>query len=99
MKKTKILMGLSLFLGLSISVAFGDEADAARSMHRLYNPNSGEHFYTADTNEKNVLVNKHRWKYEGVAWTAPDVGNNVYRVYNPNSGEHHYTMGLNEKNF
>ena len=25
-------------------------------MHRLYNPNSGEHFYTEDTNEKNWLV-------------------------------------------
>ncbi|MFV0528561.1 MAG: hypothetical protein ACK5MN_07600 [Lachnospiraceae bacterium] len=37
------------------------------------------------------------WKYEGVAWTAPQTGAPVYRVYNQNSGEHHYTMSAAEK--
>ncbi|MGT2959561.1 hypothetical protein [Streptococcus caballi] len=32
------------------------------------------------------------WKYEGVAWYAPVLGNSVYRLYNPNAkqaGSHH----------
>ena len=67
-------------------------------MHRLYNPNSGEHFYTANTKEKNDLV-KLGWKYEGVGWNAPNKSNTpVYRLYNPNAGDHHYTLNLAEKN-
>ena len=98
MKRNKSFISLSLALGIGFSMfAFADEANAAKNMHRLYNPNSGEHFYTADTNEKNNIL-KHGWRYEGIAWTAPDAGDNVYRLYNPNSGEHHYTMGLSEKN-
>ena len=98
MKKKKILaLAFSTFAISTASLAFADSADAAKNMHRLYNPNSGEHFYTADTNEKNNIL-KHGWRYEGIAWTAPDSGNNVYRLYNPNSGEHHYTTGVNEKN-
>lgn len=52
MKKGKLLLtlGFSVFAVTSI-VLFADAAEAA-DMHRLYNPNSGEHFYTANTNEK-----------------------------------------------
>jgi hypothetical protein len=68
------------------------------TMHQLYNPNSGEHFYTANDTEKNYLVSL-GWKYEGIGWTAPAYsGTPVYRVYNPNSGGHHYTKDENEKN-
>ncbi|MGP1361508.1 MAG: hypothetical protein ACTTK5_03670 [Candidatus Fimenecus sp.] len=68
------------------------------SMYRLYNPNSGEHFYTKDTAEKNHLVSL-GWKYEGIGWTAPSYSNTpVYRLYNPNAGEHHYTLDKKEKN-
>lgn len=65
-------------------------------MNRLYNPNSGEHFYTKDQHEKDVLV-KLGWKYEGIGWSAPVEGAPVYRLYNPNAGDHHYTMSSNEK--
>lgn len=34
-------------------------------MHRVYNPNSGEHFYTQNVAEKNNLVSK-GWRYEGI---------------------------------
>jgi len=65
-------------------------------MYRLYNPNSGEHFYTGSTEERDMLINA-GWQYEGVAWNAPIYeGNPVYRVYNPNSGDHHYTMSKEE---
>lgn len=65
-------------------------------MYRLYNPNSGEHFYTQNAAEKNNLVSK-GWKYEGIGWNGPSSGNPVYRLYNPNAGDHHYTLHAYEK--
>lgn len=66
-------------------------------MHRLYNPNSGEHFYTEDTNEKNWLVSL-GWISEGIGWIASNSSDYpVYRLYNANGGEHHYTMNKAEK--
>ena len=77
----------------------GTETDKVTgiSMYRLYNPNSGEHFYTSNESEKNNLVSL-GWKYEGIGWTAPSTSNTpVYRLYNKNGGEHHYTMSKSEK--
>lgn len=68
-----------------------------QDMYRLYNRNSGEHFYTANSGERNSLV-KAGWRYEGIGWTAPKTGDPVYRLYNPNAGEHHYTTKNGEKN-
>ncbi len=65
-------------------------------MFRLYNPNSGEHFYTASADEKYHLITV-GWSYEGIGWTAPQTGYPVYRIYNPNAGDHHYTMDYHEK--
>lgn len=68
-----------------------------QSMFRLYNQNSGEHFYTANAGEKNHLVNI-GWIYEGIGWNAPKTSDYpVYRLYNGNGGEHHYTMNKAEK--
>lgn len=67
-------------------------------MYRLYNPNTGEHLYSLNEGEKNSLP-KIGWKYEGVAWLAPNSGTKVYRMYNPNSGDHHYTAAQSEINF
>lgn len=67
------------------------------NMYRMYNPNSGEHFYTASTNERNSL-GLTGWRYEGIGWVAPKNGAPVYRLYNPNAGDHHYTTNVNEKN-
>lgn len=61
------------------------------AMYRLYNPNSGEHFYTGNTVERDN-VRKAGWLYEGIGWQAPTSGDPVYRLYNPNAGDHHYTM-------
>lgn len=66
------------------------------SLHRLYNPNSGEHFYTMNYEEAKWLAGL-GWSYEGVGWKAPKTSNTpVYRLYNPNAGDHHYTMDYNE---
>ena len=66
-------------------------------MYRLYNPNSGEHFYTANVTEKDNLV-KLGWRYEGIGWKAPVKSNTpVYRLYNPNAGDHHFTRSIDER--
>lgn len=67
----------------------------SRDMYRLYNPNSGEHFYTAKTSERDGLV-RIGWNYEGVGWVAPKKSNNpVYRLYS--GTDHHYTMSTAER--
>ena len=71
--------------------------DGFTAMYRMYNPNSGEHFYTASLAEANQLASA-GWNYEDVAWYAPTEGEPVYRMYNPNSGDHHYTTSALEKN-
>lgn len=70
---------------------------AYQTLYRLYNHNSGEHFYTGSSTEKDHLV-QYGWKDEGTAWKAALSGNPVYRLYNPNAGDHHYTMNEHEKN-
>ena len=66
-------------------------------MYRLYNPNSGEHFFTADVEEKDHLVDV-GWDDEGISWYAPvGVGDPVYRLYNRYGGEHHYTIDEAER--
>lgn len=64
-------------------------------MYRMYNPNSGEHFYTRSDEEREMLIGV-GWTYEGVGWNAPSTGLPVYRLYNANGGEHHYTMSTDE---
>ena len=69
-------------------------------VYRMYNPNTGEHFYTKDASERDSLKES-GWNYEENASfetiAADEVGATpVYRVYNPNSGLHHYTMEKGE---
>lgn len=71
-------------------------AVASVPMYRLYNPNSGEHFYTKTTSERDHLRSV-GWRYEGIGWQAPTSGNPVYRLYNPNAGDHHYTLIAGER--
>ena len=69
------------------------------AMHRLYNPYTGEHFYTAETKERDSLV-KEGWRSEGVGWVAPkSSGAPVYRLYNSYApgGDHHYTTDAHER--
>lgn len=71
-------------------------AGESHAIYRLYNYENGEHLYTIDANEKDVLYQQHHWGYEGVAWYAPSSGNAVYRLYNHGLQNHLYTMDLNE---
>lgn len=66
--------------------------ESGSPVYRLYNPNSGEHFYTLSAYERDDL-RKHGWNYESISFnSAANTGIPVYRVYNPNSGWHHYTL-------
>lgn len=65
-------------------------------MLRVYNPNSGEHFFTSDIDECLNLTSL-GWNYEGIAWTLPTEGDPVYRLYNANGGEHLYTLSSSER--
>ena len=102
------LCALSLMAGgVATASAHACEADLAadttttttdtrtvHAMNRLYNPYTGEHFYTADTDEKATLVEA-GWNDEGIGWYAPATSNTpVYRLYNKFApgGDHHYTM-------
>ncbi|MBQ6896619.1 MAG: hypothetical protein IJN69_05370 [Oscillospiraceae bacterium] len=68
-------------------------------MYRLYNPYSGEHFYTGSIVECEILEVA-GWQYEGVSWNAPKSGGSpVHRMYNPYSGDHHYTVNQAEVDF
>ncbi len=109
MKKQLLCLSLAAMMSIgTVSVtAFADDAvvvaDAVtkdttpRTMFRLYNPNSGEHFYTASAEEKSKLLPL-GWRDEGTGWIAPTKSATpVYRLYNPNEGDHHYTMSQLER--
>ena len=94
-----------LTLGFLLPVAFADDPI---SMYRLYNPNSGEHFYTASSAERDWLSSV-GWSYEGVGWYSDDErGVPLYRQFNPNvdpaaptnnSGSHNYTKSKDENDW
>lgn len=67
-------------------------------IYRIYNPHTGEHFYTQSFDEMITLSFKNNWILEGVGWNAPIHSDTpVYRVYNPNTTDHHYTTDRLEK--
>ncbi|MGL9817018.1 MULTISPECIES: hypothetical protein [Enterococcus] len=73
--KKRFSFGLSvLLIGLLFSLFLSTKAEAATNdMYRLYNPNSGEHFYTANTHERDLLK-RVGWSDEGIGWYAPTSG-------------------------
>lgn len=98
MKKINVMMtiGAATLFG---TVAFATSAQANTNIYRLYNKNTGEHFYTASATERNADVLA-GWSYEGTGWVSPSKGTPVYRIYNPNAkgGDHYYTKSRYEAN-
>ncbi len=77
-------------------VPVGSAGSGQVSVYRLYNPNTGDHFYTASHAEA-VNLQKAGWNYESIGWNAPEKSSApVYRMYNPNAGEHHFTLNKSE---
>ena len=66
------------------------------NMYRLYNPWTGEHFYTGSLSEAQGVAGA-GWQWEGVGWVAPDAGDPVFRLYNPYAGDHHFTLSASER--
>ncbi|MDO4622309.1 MAG: hypothetical protein Q4B22_05080 [Eubacteriales bacterium] len=91
------VLAFSLILGGSLLSAAPVHAADTVDMYRLYNPNTGEHFYTASSVER-IHLYRLGWKEEGVGWVAPKLSSApVYRLYNPNAGDHHYTTNPAER--
>ncbi len=66
-------------------------------IYRLYNLETGEHFYTDSLEEQQVCLQNSIWKAEGYGWLAPTTSSiPIYRLYNPNTTDHHYTIDQNE---
>lgn len=85
------------FFGSLREIDDGDvSTDDGILMYRMYNPNSGEHFYTASLPERSMLIGE-GWGYEGVGWVAPYDGNDVYRLYS--GTDHHYTTNVVERDW
>ena len=72
------------------------ESSEATPVYRLYHPGTGEHLYTPDAVEKNILYTTAGWTYEGIAWYAPTSGTPVYRLNNAALQNHLYTTDSNE---
>lgn len=102
-----MLVSVALAVGMCPAVVFAGalaadadgalvgQSDATRVMYRLYNPNSGEHFYTADVSERDAVAAA-GWSYEGEGWTAPTASSTpVHRLYS--GTDHHYCIGEGEK--
>ena len=74
--------------------------EGARPVRRLYNKGLGDHHYAAE-GEAKLLVEKHGWVDEGVAFYTMDEGVaplGLHRLYNPGltRGQHHYTASDGE---
>ncbi len=70
-------------------------------VHRMYNPNNGQHYYTYKDGERDFLV-EHGWYYEndmGFIYTSQVSATfEVFVLYNSIGGEHLYLTDVNEKN-
>ena len=65
-------------------------------VYRMYNPVNGEHLYTADAHEVDVIYRTQGWGFEGVGWYSSKSGTKVYRLYSPKFNNHLYTSDENE---
>ncbi|MCB2186830.1 MAG: hypothetical protein KQJ78_10460 [Deltaproteobacteria bacterium] len=72
------------------------------AIFRLYNPNSGFHYYTTKASERDSLVSL-GWRYErreGYIYPQSHSGaQEVYRLYNTQTGAHLYTLKKSERDW
>jgi uncharacterized delta-60 repeat protein len=80
---------------------YGGPAAGSSPIYRLYNPNTGKHYYTLNLLERDNLQTI-GWRYESIEGFMFDtqVANTtpIYRLYNTATGTHLYTHDLNVKN-
>ncbi|MBQ6258132.1 MAG: hypothetical protein IJJ79_00455, partial [Lachnospiraceae bacterium] len=67
---------------------------------RLYNPNAGDHHYTMNKGERDILIEL-GWNDGGIGWYSSESETvPLYRLYNPNAlqaGAHHHTINMGER--
>ena len=71
-------------------------ADGCAMQARMYNPNSGEHFYTGSQEEVQILIDA-GWNFEGPGFITPTTGIPIYRLYSEKYGDHFYTTSETER--
>ncbi|PJM76313.1 InlB B-repeat-containing protein [Bifidobacterium simiarum] len=93
--------------GKSSFITVSKDTPGARPVYREYNHRSGNHNWTLNKAEHDMLV-RLGWKDEGIAWYTSPAGQDVYRLYNPKpyhkprngrgngGGEHVYTTSYGE---
>lgn len=71
------------------------DSETATAYYRLYNPNSGRHFWTSNSAE-DAYLGGIGWNQEGINGylflTSVTGSMPIYRLYNPNSGGHFWTV-------
>ena len=98
MKRLHLLACTTMLCALAVPTSALAASSGSQEMYRLYNPYTGEHFYTLSTVERDARV-ADGWNDEGLGWIAPESSDTpVYRLYNSYApgGDHHYTMDWNE---
>lgn len=80
--------------------AFAIEPGGVHEVYRFFNTISGDHFFTANAEEAQVVQNSD-WGYvfEGVVFTLPEPSGDlvaINRFYKPDTGEHFYTASEEE---
>lgn len=96
--KKRTLKGILIMAAMVCTMSIPRSANAQTAevpVYELESRISGEHLYTTDFNEVQVLSSGGIWENEGVVWYAPTTGTKVYRLNNPN-GFHLYTSNKNE---
>lgn len=74
-----------------------DEKPIGENVYRMYNPNNGDHVFTAKVKEKEFLQ-KNGWKYEGIAFrSSASKAIAVYRLFSDDRNVHMYTSDYDEK--
>lgn len=95
-KKSFIMAACTATVLINTGIPLKVQAESNVPVYRLYNSNSGEHFLTTNSAERENLV-QCGWNDEGIGFYENNTGNAVYRLYNPNAGEHHYTLSSTER--
>ena len=92
--------GAMLLGGMALMPETAKAEGAYVPVYRMYTPVNGEHLYTTDAHERDVLKATGVWKYESVGWYAPaadaEGAIGVYRLNNPVLHDHLYTSDKNE---
>ena len=108
MKKRSLILAVALALttvfGTVGPVVHAENSSDYEVIYRMYNPNSGEHFYTSNAEERANLYLQ-GWDAEDIGWIAPKESENtvpVYRLYTEGTGsggDHHYTTEEGEREY